>query len=90
MLLRALNEYGGAGGRTPAGYAMKTLGFVLQIDSDGEGCQLHSRYERLETPDGKSRAVAGIRPDPECRSDGQAGAHARMRQRELCARSPQS
>ncbi|WGX96535.1 type I-C CRISPR-associated protein Cas8c/Csd1 [Nocardioides sp. L-11A] len=59
MLLRALNEYGGAGGRTPAGYAMKTLGFVLQIDSDGEGCQLHSRYERLETPDGKSRAVAG-------------------------------
>lgn len=45
MLLRALNDYGRSGDRTPPGYAAKPLGFQLRIDSDGKGCQLHSLYK---------------------------------------------
>jgi len=59
-----LNDHNGAGGRTPAGYAVKTLGFVLQIDSDGQGCQLISRYESSETPGGKTKQVAGVTTIP--------------------------
>lgn len=58
MLLRALNEYSGPDGRIPAGYAVKTLGFVLQIDADARGCQLHSRYQPVDVTGGKSKMVA--------------------------------
>lgn len=58
MLLRALNEYGGPGGRIPGGYAMKTLGFVLHIDSDAQGCQLRSLYKPVEVTGGRSKLEA--------------------------------
>lgn len=59
MLLRALNEYRDPdGGPIPPGYARKPLGFVLSIDSDGQGCQLHSRYASVGSTGGKSKMVA--------------------------------
>lgn len=45
MLLRALTRYRGSDGVVPPGYARKTLGFVLRIDEDAEGCVLNSQYE---------------------------------------------
>lgn len=58
MLLRALNKYRDPdGGPIPLGYARKPLGFVLAIDADGGGCQLHSYY-RTEGVGGKLKMAA--------------------------------
>jgi CRISPR-associated protein Csd1 len=42
----------------PGGYAMKTLGFVLHIDSDARGCQLRSLYKPVEAAGVRSKLEA--------------------------------
>lgn len=57
MLLRALTRYRGSDGVVPAGYARKTLGFVLRIDDDAEGCVLNSQYDPRPDARGKQQFV---------------------------------
>ena len=60
MLLRALNQYQGEGEgeAVPPGYAIKTLGFVLRIDDDAQGCALTSQYDSKNNDRGKTQMAA--------------------------------